>query len=114
MERTDFDKLHTIPKTLHQRKIEYEAARARIFGYNLKKETRNFKKISKLRKRDMRIKIVKKRIVETVIRTEKDNRYFAKTLVGGREVMALLDSGAGACCIGRNSLQFLAGMEKIL
>lgn len=41
-----------------------------------------------------------------------DNRFFAKTLVGGREVMALLDSGAGACCIGKHALQFLTGYEN--
>lgn len=97
---------------MHQRIIDYEAARARIFKEELKKGSRRYKKIAKLRSRDVRIRKIKKKIVETVVMTENDNRFYAKTTVGNKDVLALLDSGAGVCCLGRNCFEFLKGMEK--
>lgn len=99
-------------KSLHQRKLEYENARARIFYEEIRKTSPKFKKIEKLRNKCKMIKRGRRLAVETIVTLDNDNRFFAKTKVGGKEVMALLDSGAGACCVGKNSELFLRDFEK--
>lgn len=99
-------------KTLHQRKLDYQDARARIFGDEIKKTSKNYKKIGKLRQKVLKIKQGKRLCVETIITLDGDNRFFASTDVGGKRVTALLDSGAGACCIGKNAMEFVKGLEK--
>lgn len=103
---------YTPTKSLHQKKIEYEEARVRIFGKEINCGTRNFKKIQKLRDRTKKIRKGRKLAIETVVKLGEDNRFFAKTLVDGKEITALLDSGAGACCIGKNSLKFLENLKE--
>lgn len=98
-------------KSLHQRILEYETTRARIFGEEIKLTSRKYRKIIKLREKILKIKRAKISIVETIVTTGSDNRFFARTTVGGKEILALLDSGAGACCIGRNAMEFLEGFD---
>lgn len=50
--------------------------------------------------------------LETILSVDEDNRFFANAIVGGKRVNALLDSGAAACCIGKNSPEFLSGLES--
>lgn len=97
-----------IYKSLHQRQLEYENVRAKIFGEvsDLKK-IRNFNKIKKLRDRHHRLKRIRKKIVSTIVTLKGDSRMFAKTKVGGVEVLALLDSGASTSCIGKNAAELL-------
>ncbi|MGC8720941.1 MAG: hypothetical protein ACP5TY_13150 [Thermodesulforhabdaceae bacterium] len=93
-------------KTLHQRIQEYEEARNRIFAEELEckhRSSRKFKKIYKMRKIRKIFRAIKKRIVETVVTITGDNRLYANTSVGGTEVLALLDSGAGANCLGKDA-----------
>jgi len=46
-------------------------------------------------------------VVDTVVSVQNDNRFFAKTKVDGEEILALLDTGASANCIGRGAQAFL-------
>jgi len=46
-------------------------------------------------------------LVDTVVSMQIDNRFFAKTKVDGEEILALLDTGASANCIGRGANAFL-------
>lgn len=81
--RVDEAKSATKVKSLHQRKIEYGKARARIFG---EAPNRKFRKIAKLREKLSKIKKAKRMAVETVLMTGTDNRFFAQTLVGWKKV----------------------------
>lgn len=102
-------------KSLHQRIQEYEIARARIFNEEILKETqgsRKYRKIRKLREKGKLIKRIKKIIVSSIITVEGDKRLYAKAKVDGEEVVALLDSGACANCIGKDAMQFLAKRKK--
>lgn len=100
-----------VTKSLHQRLKDYEEARARIFHEEVlekKKTCRKYRKIRKLRETAKVMKRVKQTIVSSIITMSGDKRLYAKTKVDGEEVVALLDSGAGANCIGKNAMEFLA------
>lgn len=105
-----------LAKSLHQRKIEYEEARRRIFNEEIiaKKKNRNYIKIKKMREKKRSFKRIRNKIVSTIVTLKGDNRFFAKTKIGDLEVLALLDSGAGASCIGRNSEALLRGKENLI
>jgi len=47
-----------------------------------------------------------------VVSMQNDNRYFAKTKVDGEEILALLDTGASANCIGRGAKGFLKNLTQ--
>lgn len=64
-------------------------------------------KIKKLRDRHNYLKRVKKKIVSAIVSLKGDNRVYAKTKVGGIDVMALLDSGATTSCIGKGAMEML-------
>lgn len=102
-------------KSLHQRLVDYQKARERIFNDEILEEsmkTRKYKKIEKLRERVRIFKKIKNIIISAVITMEGDNRFYAKTNVDGEQVVALLDSGAGANCIGKNAAEFLGKRES--
>ncbi|CAD7001748.1 unnamed protein product [Ceratitis capitata] len=67
-------------QSLHQKNMDYEEARRRIFCDEL----------------------------------VWDNRFFAKTTIGGRDAIALLDSGAGASCLGKNSKKLLEAKQHFI
>jgi len=47
-----------------------------------------------------------------VVSVQNDNRFFAKTKVDGEEILALLDTGANANCIGRGAHAFLKNRTR--
>jgi len=51
-------------------------------------------------------------VVDTVVSVQNDNRFFAKTKVDGEEILALLDTGASANCIGRGAHAFLENRTR--
>jgi len=50
---------------------------------------------------------LKQKVVDTVVSVQNNNRFFVKTKVDGEEILALLDTGASANCIGRGAHAFL-------
>ena len=67
-----------------------------------------------MRNKYKNLKRIKKMIISAVVSIRGDNRLFAKTMVGGTEVTALLDSGATNSCIGRAATELLKGKEKYI
>lgn len=94
-----------VRKSLHQRKLDYEEARKRIFGEEITKsnKSRNFRKIEKMRTKQKNFRRIHNKIIATIVTVKGDNRFFARTKIDGQEVLALLDSGAGASCLGKNA-----------
>lgn len=43
-----------------------------------------------------------------------NSRFFAKTKIGGHDVLALLDSEAGASCLGKDAKKLLEGQEHLI
>uniref|UniRef100_W8AS19 RNA-directed DNA polymerase n=1 Tax=Ceratitis capitata TaxID=7213 RepID=W8AS19_CERCA len=70
-------------------------------------KTRNLTKIKRMREKAKTLRRIRNKIVSTIVTIKGDNRFFAQTKVGGIEVIALLDSGAEACCLGKNAEKFL-------
>jgi len=83
-------------KSLEQREREYELARERIFNGS-----------EKLYDARADYRRLKQKVVDTVVSVQNENRFFAKTKVDGEELLALLDTGASANCIGRGAHAFL-------
>lgn len=46
-----------------------------------------------------------------MVTLERDNRFFARTHMGGKEVLALLDSGEWASCLEKNASKLLREKE---
>ncbi|XP_037929486.1 uncharacterized protein LOC119663972 [Teleopsis dalmanni] len=99
-----------VVKPLHQHNLECEENRERIFNVDVSnqcKRNRKFRKILKLRQKRRLVKTSLSKIVGTIVTLDGDNRIYVKTKVNQEEVMALLDSGAMANCIGKGALEFL-------
>ncbi|XP_052858196.1 uncharacterized protein LOC128265978 [Drosophila gunungcola] len=98
-------------KTWYQRKAEYEEARARIFNTAQEEEdersNRNNKKLRHLHQTLETARELKRKLVASIISLKNDNRLFGKTKVDGEEIVALLDTGASANCIGKGAELFL-------
>jgi len=87
----------------------YELARERMFtgSEDADSERRTTQKILKLYDTRADYRRLKQKMVDTVVSVQNDNRFFAKTKVDGEEILALLDTGASANCIGRGAYAFL-------
>ncbi|KAH8351722.1 hypothetical protein KR084_005477 [Drosophila pseudotakahashii] len=102
-------------KSLEQREREYELARQRIFqgSEDTDNTTRDTRKMPKLYDARAEYRKLKQKVVDTVVSIQNDNRFFAKTKVDEREeILALLDTGASANCIGRGAEAFLRNRTR--
>jgi len=74
--------------------------------------TRTTRKILKLYDVRADYRWVKQKVVEKVVSVQNDNRFIAKTKVDKEELLALLDTGASANCIGRGANAFLKNRTR--
>lgn len=55
---------------------------------------------------------IRQKIIATIMTLKGENRFFARTNIGGHEALALLDSGACASCLGKEAAKFFEGKES--
>lgn len=91
-------------KSLHQRLLEYDAARERIFG---PKSTPLSKNIHRIRKKARSKKIIHKAVEATTLCTNGDLRPYAEVTICGETMLGLLDSGASISCLGQGGQDLL-------
>ena len=79
-----------------------------------KNKKKNSEKISKMRNNRKLKNKLKNVTISALVSQKGDKRVYASTEVGGMEVLALLDSGASASCIGKGGEKLLKGRENLI